>query len=881
MNWMTHAWTWIRSVARRRRLENGLEEELQFHVDQHAEKLRRAGLSAADARRQALIRFGGVEAIKERTRDEIRPPLLDDSARDIQYGFRLLRRAPGFAAAALLTLAIGIGGTAAIFSVVRTVVLEPLPYAQPERTVVIWETSRGGQGRNVIAPANFIEWRERARTLVHLGMIGPAGLAMIINGQPDAVSGMTFSADAFHALGVQPALGRAYTNEEDLGAKDAVIVLSHEFWRRRLGGRGDILGLTLTTDGRARTVIGVMPAGFTVVGQNADFLIPYGQTPDQLRAYFGRGSSYAVARLRDGVTFEQAYSEMRDIFAAQEKENPQRNATRTIILTSLQEQMVGELRPAILALVVAVGLVLLIACVNVANLLLARSATREREVGLRTALGASRGRLIRQMLTESLVLGAAGGIAGIGVAAWCHRALLALLGDQIPVPRLDQMRLDAPIVAFTMIIALATGILFGIVPAFASTSHTKDALRDGGRHGGGQRLHRMLRVLVVAEVALSLVLLAGAGLLLRSFVKLHNVDLGFRADGVLTAAVQLPPTRYDITRATQFFQESLANISALPGVQHVAGSSCLPVPFPCIGTSFWRVDRGRPTDGQIPSAHVRPVTAGFFRTMAIPQVEGRDFSDADTVDSPPVAIVSEELVRQQFPDGSAVGRRLRIGFAHANGKNDMEWTIVGVVGNTRSTLDGPVRQTIFVPRTQRPGTGMTFFVRTSQDPLRLGSSVTRVVQSMEPEAPVRVRTLDDVIGRTIARPRAVSLLVGTFAVVALILAAVGVYGVMTYSVRERTQEIGVRMALGASAAAVFRLVIGQALRLVVVGIGVGLVAAGVVTRSLERLLFGVEPLDPWTFAATALLLLVIATVAAYLPARRGMRMAPIDALRTN
>jgi len=397
----------------------------------------------------------------------------------------------------------------------------------------------------------------------------------------------------------------------------------------------------------------------------------------------------------------------------------------------------------------------------------------------------------------------------------------------------------------------------------------------------GQRLHRALRVLVVAEVALSLVLLVGAGLLLTSFVKLQRVDPGFRAEGVLTVDVQLPPTRYDFPRATAFYRESMRRIAALPGVEHAAGSSCKPVPFPCIGTSFWRVDRPKPSDGQLASAQIRPVTSAFFKTLEIPQVAGRDFADSDTADSPPVAIVSEELVRQQFPDGRPLGRRLRINFEHANGKTDVEWTIVGVVGNIRSTLDGPVRQTIFVPRTQRPGAAITLFVRTSQDPPRLANSVSRVVRSMEPEAPVRVRTLDEIVGGTIARPRAVSMLVATFAVVALILAAIGVYGVMAYSVRERTQEIGVRMALGASAAGIFRLVIGQALGLVAFGIVIGLLAAGVLMRSLERLLFGIEPLDPWTFGVTALVLLSIATVAAYIPARRGMRMAPIDALRRN
>jgi len=807
--------------------------------------------------------------------------LLEDTARDLRHGVRVLRRAPGFTAGALLTLALGIGATAASFSVVRTVMLEPLPYRDPDRIVTVWETNRGGTVRNVIAPANFVAWRERSRTLEHLGMVGPAGLAMIVNGQPLQTSGLAVSGDVFSALGVQPILGRAYTAEEDFGANSALLVLSHEFWQRQLAGRTDVLGMTVATDGGPRTVVGVMPPGFTLVGQKADFLMPYGQTLEQLRAARGRGSSYAIARLREGVTFEQAYSDMRSVYAQLEKEEPQRNARRTVMVLHLQEQMVGELRPALFALIGAVLMVLLVACVNVANLLLARSAAREREIGVRAALGAERGRLVRQVLTESLLLATAGGVAGVAVAALCHRGLLALIGDRIPVPRLDQLTLDLPVVAFTMSIALATGIAFGVVPAFVSTSHANEALRDGGRHSGGRRLHRVLGTLVVAEVALSLVLLAGAGLLMRSLVRLQHTDLGFLPDGVLTATVQLPSTRYDLPRADMFFRESLSRVGALPGVQSAAGASCLPVPFACIGTSFWRVDLPKPADGQLSSSQVRPITPGFFKTMGIPQVAGRDFSDADTVDSAPVAVVSEELVRQQFPDGSPLGRRLRIGVNHANGRDDVEWTVVGVVGNIKSSLDGPVRQTIFIPRAQRPGQAITLFVRSRQDPALLGNSVTGVVRAMEPEAPVSVKTLDSTIGDTIARPRAISILLGVFALVALALAAIGVYGVMAYSVRARTQEIGVRMALGASASAVFRMVLGQALRLVAAGVVVGLAAAAALTRLLERLLFEIEPLDPWTFAVTALVLLVVATVASCVPARRSMRLAPIDALRTN
>ena len=876
-----NAWQWIRSIARRGRSESRLDEEMRFHLDQQTAKYQRAGMSAEEARRQALIRFGGLERVKEDSRDEIRPALLNDSIRDVRHGLRVLRRAPGFTAAALITLGLGIGATAAIFSVVRTVMLEPLPYHEPDRLITVWETNRGGTVRNVIASANFVEWRERTRTLEHLGMVGGINLAAIVNGRAEQTPGVTFSADVFSALGVQPAIGRAYTSQEEYSGTNSLVVLSHEFWQRRLGGRPDVLNTTITLDGVPRTILGIMPPRFTVTGQRADFLIPYGRTLEQLRAVTGRGNSYGIARLREGVTREQAFSEMRNIYADLEREQPQRNARRTVMLIPLQEVMVGELRPALFALIGAVVLVLLVACVNVANLLLARSAAREREVGLRTALGAKRARLVRQMLVESLVLASAGGLAGLGVAALCHRGLLALVGDRIPVPRLEQMTLDLPVIAFTMIVALLTGLIFGVVPALISTSHANDALRDGGRHGGGRRLHRVLRMLVVVEVALSLVLLAGAGLLMRSFVKLQNVDPGFRADGVLTAGVQLPATRYDNPKADSFIRESLARLAALPGVVHAAGASCAPIPGSCIGTSFWRADLPKPPDGQLRSGHVRPITPSFFKALSIPQIAGRDFNDADTAASLPVAIVSASLVREFYTDGDPIGRRLRVNISHVDANREVEWTIVGVVDNIKSALDGPVRQTIYVPIAQTGGRNMRFFLKTPQDPTSLATTVAGVLHQMESEAPVEISTLADLVGSSIARPRATSVLVGAFAILALLLAAVGVYGVMAYSVRERTQEIGIRMALGANAMSVFRLVIGQAIRLVLIGVAVGLVAAAALTRMLERLLFEVEPIEPWTFAATALILLLVATIASYVPARRGMRMAPVDALRTN
>lgn len=880
MGWVTETWKRVRSIGRRDAIAQGLDEEIRFHIDRQTEKNVRAGMSPDQARRDAVLRFGGMERAREEVRDEVRPALLEDAARDVRYAARLLARSPGFTLAALVTLAVGIGATSAIYGVVRAVMLEPLPYHEPHRLVTIWETNRGGSARNVIAPANFVEWRERARTLEHLGMTGGAGIPVMLDGQAVDVSGRALSAASFRALGVQPVLGRAYTEAEDYGGRTDVVVISHEFWQSRLGGRTDVVGSTLATADGPRTVLGVMPPAFTVLGEPADFYVPYSQTLEEMRATRGRGGSYAIARLRDGVSFEQAYAEMRTIYAALEREVPQRNANRTVMLFGLHEQMTGELEPAMLALVAAAALVLLVACVNVANLLLARSAARERELAMRTALGARRGRLIRQMLAESLLLAVAGGAGGLGIAALCHRGLLALVGERIPIPRLEQISLDTQVVVITLLVAVTTGLAFGLVPALASTGQATEGLREGGRHGAGRRLHRLLGAMVVAEVALSLVLLAGAGLMMRSLVKLGGTDLGFRVDDVLTASVQLPGNGYDQPTAEALFRELLPRLGALPGVEHVAAAACHPMTV-CIGTSFWRPDLPKPAEGQLASGHIRPVTPGFFRTLGIRALTGRDFSDADTAESPPVAIISAAVAREHFGDDPPLGRPLRMNFRHVSGRDDLEWTVVGVVSDVRSSLDGPLRRTIYVPRSQRPSGRITYFLRMTENPALLGASVARAINDAEPQAPVEIRTLDDVVGGTIARQRAVTVLLTVFALVALALAAVGVYGVMAFSVRERTREIGVRIALGASASSVFRLVLGRALRLVVIGMAVGLVAASLLTGLLETLLFETEPFDPWTFGATAVVLLLVALLASCVPARRSMRIAPVEALRVN
>jgi putative ABC transport system permease protein len=799
---------------------------------------------------------------------------------DLRFALRAFLRTPRFTVPAVLALALGIGATSAIFSVVRGVMLKPLPYRDPDRIVSIWEANVSrGQLRGIVAAANFVEWRERNRSFEYLGMVGPARLSLLLNGQPFEVTGVQASADAFSALGVQAAQGRTFTADEDLRGNDAVILLAHEFWQSRLGGRSDVLGSTINANGRTRTVVGVMPPAFTIEGQRADFYITYGWTAEALRGAQGRGLSHAIARLRDGVTLAQAAEEMTGLFAQREKEAPRLNAGRSVILVPIHALTVETIKPALMVLSGAVVLVLLIACVNVANLLLARSTVRQRELGLRTALGADRGRLLRQMLTESLLLSLFGGAAGLALAVAFHRGLLALVADRIPVPRLDQVSLDLPVVGFTLSTALATGLLFGLVPALLASSSANDALREGGRHGAGPRSRRTLGALVVVEVALSLVLLAGAGLLIRSFIRLQNVDPGFRPENVLTSRVSLPAARYqDSAAATRFLDTTISRIRALPGVQSAAGVSFLPMSGPGIGTGFYRVDRPRPADGQVPSTQVRPVTPEFFKTMGIRQLAGRDFNESDTASSPLVAVVSDGIARRQFPGEDPIGKRLMVSVGRPGG---MDVEVVGVVGDIKfATLDTETSAAIYMPHSQLSVGLMTFVVRTGTAPESLATSVAGVVHGIDPELPLAdVRTMNEVVGATLARPRTVSTLLTAFALMALILAGVGVYGVMAYSVSQRTQEIGVRMALGATPESVFRMVLGQALRLVAYGIVGGLIAAAALTRLLGTLLFQTEPLDPLTFGATALVLMAVATLASFIPARRGTRIAPTEALR--
>jgi putative ABC transport system permease protein len=803
-------------------------------------------------------------------------------AQDARIALRTFARAPRFTIPAVLALALGVGATSAVFAVVRGVLLAPLPYPDPDRVVSVWESNAArNRTRNVVAAQNFVEWRARNRSFSVLGMVGPARLTIQLDGVPEEVAGQSASADVFRALGVPAARGRVYEPAEDLAGQDGVIVLSHEFWQGRLAGRADVIGLGLVVAGRPREVVGVMPPGFTIEGEPAAFYVPYGWTEEQLRAAGGRGSSHGIARMKDGVTLAQAQADMVALAAQLAVEKPRLDTGWSVTLVPIHEQTVGDVRPALLVLAGAVLVVLLIACVNVANLLLARSTVRARELQLRAAFGAGRGRLVRQLVTESLVLAAAGGAAGLGLALLFHRGLLALAGTRVPIPRLAQTSLDAPVVAATLALALVSGLAVGLVPALTATGALGDGLRDGGRHGAAPRARRALHALVIAEVALSLVLLTAAGLLGRSLLRLQDVDPGFRTTGVLTARVQVPPAAYrEEAAVARFYAQLVARAGALPGVQRAAAISFPPLAGPGMATSFHRLDQPAPPDGQAPTTDVRPVSPGYFRTMDIPLRAGRDVAEGDTLDAPLVAVVSAELARQQFGDASPLGRRLHVNIGRDGG---MDVEVVGVSGDVRlSSLTTTPRPIVFLPHAQLPIGVATLMLRTDLPAEGVLPGLRAALRELDAGVPLAdVQGIEALVGATLARPRALSLLIAAFAVMALLLAAVGVYGVMAYAVAQRTQEIGVRMALGASTEAVFRLVLRQAAVLVGGGIGLGLVVAAATAGLLRTQLFGIEPLDPWTFAGTATVLAAIALLASYVPARRGMRIDPIQALRAD
>ena len=881
-----------------------LDDELRFHLESCVQELVDAGMSPAQAHAEALRRFGDVDGVRARCeaidhlheRDRRRADMWDALQQDLRYAARTLRRNPGFTAIAVITLALGIGANTAIFSVVNGVLLRPLPYEEPERLVRLFTAFRGnGEERYSMSQPEFMDYK--GLTQVFENAAAYTGASMTLTGgcaaggsagastaacEPERVRAVAGTRDLLPVLGIRPARGRNFEGDEGRQGTERVVIVTHEFWQNRFGGDPGLLGRSLTLNGIDRRVVGILPPDATI--ERAEAIIPIYINPDSLT---GRSSNYlsGVARLRRNVSVEQAQRELNALtkrLAVEHRNAYPESMGFGATVIAMHEEIVGDVRPALLVLLGAVGLVLLIACANVANLLLARGEARQREMAVRLALGAGRGRMIRQLLTESTLLALLGAVAGVALAWWGMKTLLAVNPEAIP--RIQEIRIDVTVAMATLAIAVVTGILFGLAPAMQlMRAELQSSLKEGTRGGteSGHR-HRLGRALVMGEIALAMVVVIGAGLLMRSFWTLRNVDPGFQPSGLLAVDLAIPSARYDVPATMEFYRRLLERAGGLPGVQATATASQLP---PVAEGMNWDIaieGRAQPPGQANPSPNVRVVSRDYFRVLAIPLARGRSFGGEDGATTMPVAIINETTARTVWGGSDPIGQRVRFSRAQP-------WvTIVGVARDTRSAgLAEEVPMELFLLHEQMPviasgiQRAMYVVLRTSGDPLALAAPMRRTIKEMDPQlAIVGLRSMTEVVERSIARPRFTMLLLGVFGAVALTLASIGIYGVMSYAVKRRTREIGIRMALGARPADVLRLVVGQGMRLALLGLGVGVVVALLATRLMTRLLYGVSATDPMTFAGIALLLAAVALVANWVPARRAVLTDPTTALRT-
>ena len=814
------------------------------------------------------------------------------AVRDLQYGARLLWKAPGFSAVALAALALGMGATTAIFSAVDAVLLRPLPCREPQQLVVVWEKSAAQNRFHLpVAPLNFRQWQQQNHSFESMAAIqdihfnltgGPNGHI-----EPEEVRAELVSAELFPLLGVQPVIGRAFLPEEDQPGRSNFVLLSHRLWQRHFGADRSIPGKTIRLRDQNYTVVGVLPAAFAVLGSGstqypildplADVYVPIALNIGNPRVAAGR-SLKVVARLKPGMGIEQARTEMETIGGGLERSNPALNTGWRPSLFTYREELVGKVHQALLVLLGAVGFLLLMACTNVANLLLARGSSRRKEIAIRNALGAGRGRIVLQLLSESLLLSLVGGVLGLILARGGMAVLARLAADSIP--QLAEARLDARLFLFALGVSVVTGVLFGMAPAIqVSGAHLNAALTEGGRGGTtGRRGRAMRSFLVIVELTLSVVVLIGAGLLIRSFVRLRSTDPGFQPSGVLTFRLLLGGSRNaSPARRISFVRQVGERMAQLPGVRAVGGANWLPLTGLYGGTTFTVDGQPAPPTDQRPVGLIRSVTPSYFRAMGIPLVAGREFTDSDTAESPPVIVVNQMLARRFWPQGQPLGGHLVL----LDVPNRPVPEIVGVVGDVKSEgVENEDRPTIYGPYPQLPFVTIVLVLRTAGPPLSLASTVEREVHQLDPEQPVAdVRSMESLVDQSIAGSRFNAVLLGVFAAIAFLLAAVGIYGVISYDVSERTHEIGLRMALGAQSRDIMRLVLGQGARLAAFGIAAGLSAAVALTRLMVTMLYGVQATDAYTFAAISVLLGTVALVACYVPARRAMALDPVTALR--
>ncbi|HEV2382457.1 MAG TPA: ABC transporter permease [Terriglobia bacterium] len=878
--------------------EAEIVEEWAEHLEDRYRELLAGGAAEPEAREAVLGDLSNPTALIQELRKVENPittePLVPgasgkenmmaDFGQDLRYALRMLRKNPGFTFVAVLTLALGIGANTAIFSVLDAVLLRPLPYPEPQQLVKLWSRFTGiglPNDQNDVSAPEFRDFQQLNQSFTGIAAINTGTFNIGVKGSPERVVGATVSPSLFAILGAQASLGRTFLPEEAQPGHDQEVILSYGLWRRAFGGDPHVIGTTLRVDAVPYTVVGVMPAGFDYP-QDTEIWGPLSFSPDDLSPNSrGNHGLEVLARIKPELTLAQVRTDMdrigKTIIEQNRSNYPYEKYGFGIILNPLLEETVGDVKTSLWVLMAAVALVLLIACANVANLLLVRASGRQQETAIRVALGAGPGRLARQLLTESTLLALIGGLAGLALTPWTLHGLVALSGTALP--RVVDTRINLWALAFTLAVSLLTGILFGLAPALQAWRAGHYDLLKGGRstHGGGS--NRLRRALVMGEAALSLILLAGAGLLLRSFIQILKVNPGFRPEGVLTMRISLPDATYGKPEQIRgFYRELLDRVQRLPGVEAAGAINLLPLGGSNFSGTATIDSQSVPPEDTTPEVDYRAVTPGFFKAMGVSLVRGRYFEERDSEMAQPVTIVDETLAQTYWPNQDPIGRRLHLG----DGKSTMPWmTVIGVVRHVRNrTLEARSRVEVYWPQAQQPRGFMALVIRTPGNPMSLATTVRKEVAVLDPELPAyQVRTMTEVMGESVARRRLALVLLAVFSGLAVVLAAVGIYGVASYSVVQRQQEIGLRMALGARRNQVLGLVIGQGMSLTLAGLGVGLVAALGLTRLMGSLLFAVRPADPLALGGATLLLAAVALLAVFIPARRASQVDPIVALR--
>jgi putative ABC transport system permease protein len=870
----------VSALFHRSPVENEVEEELRAHIQDRANDLERSGVPRAEAERRARLEFGGYQKFKEECREVQGTHFLETLIQDLRFGLRMLRKSPGFTAVAVLTLALGIGANTAIFSVVNAVMVRPLPFQHPSRLMVVWHTppqkSFPGVSRFIVSPANFLDWQSENDVFSQIAAIGFNQPNLTGLGQPESLQGRRVSYNFFSLLGVSPVAGRDFTPAEDRPGQGNVVILGYGVCQSHFGSPTNALGKTIQLDDKPYTIIGVTPPRFDFPFQ-AQVWVPLAWT-DKERAVRGNHNYIVIARLKSGVDEAMAQAEMNTISARLAQQYPADDTGWGALVLPLHELVTYSLGPFLLILFGAVGFVLLIACTNIANLLLVRALGRAKEIAIRTALGASRARIIGQMLSETALLSFLGGAVALLLAYFVVRVIAAFIVNQLPLSL--QMNLDGWVLIFTLAVSLLAGVIAGVVPAwYLIKADPNDSLKQGtGRTSVVTRGQRARNTLVVSEVALSLALMVGAGLTIRTLYLLRSINPGIDPHHVLTALLTISESKYKTaSQQIDFFQQVLDHVRTLPGVEAAGAVDSLPF----TGGSNEPVQvEGQPVVPMAdqPEVDVRVISPGYLRTMQIPLKQGRDFTDADKADSRPVVLVSAAFAKRFWPHENPIGKHVALTFSPGPAR-----TVVGVVSDIKLERLDTIRpvQVVYPPLLQSSKTtGMSLALRTMSSPTSLRSAVADAVHQVDPDEPIAgTQTMDDIIDQSLIQRRLSVILLSVFAGLALLLAAIGIYGVQSYAVRHRIQEIGIRLALGAQRHDVFRLVVGQGLKLTIMGISIGLAVAFALTRLMNSLLFGISATDPLTFAAVALVLIGVALAACYIPARRAVRVDPMVALR--